>query len=129
MIKIMEKVPPDIFSFGKSPITWCCQKQETVTLSSYEVEYLAGYATSCQAVWLWDLLGEITGSQVQEVVIKIDNTSTMTLIKNPVFYGRSKHIKSRFHYIRERVEDKEITIEHVSGNEQRVDILTKVLVS
>ena len=64
---------------------------------------------------------------MQEVVIKVDNTSAIALVKNPVFHGRSKHIKSRYHYIRERVEEKEILVEHISGKEQRADILTKAL--
>ena len=61
------------------------------------------------------------------MTLKIDNTSAIALVKNPVFHGRSKHIKSRYHYIRELVEAKEIVVEHVNGKEQRADILTKSL--
>ena len=46
---------------------------------------------------------------------------------NPVFPRRSKHIKSRFHNIREKVEEKEIVIEHVDGKTQRADVLTNAL--
>ncbi|KAJ9551624.1 hypothetical protein OSB04_015669 [Centaurea solstitialis] len=98
-----------------------------MALSSCEAEYMAACAASCQAIWLRDLLGEITGSKMQEVIIRVDNTSAIALVKNPVFHGRSKHIKSRYHYIRERVEEKEILVEHISGKEQRADILTKAL--
>jgi len=31
--------------------------------------------------------------------IFIDNSSTITLAKNPVFHDRSKHINTRFHYL------------------------------
>ena len=62
------------------------------------------------------------------MVIKVDNTSTIALVKNPVFHGWNKHIKSRYHYIRERVEEKEIMVEHISRKEQRTNILTKALV-
>ena len=102
-------------------------KQEKVALSSCEAEYKEACATSWQAIWLCDLLGELTGSKMQEVVINVDNTSTIALVKNPVFHGRSKHIKSCYHYIRERVEEKEIMVEHISGKEQRADILTNSL--
>ena len=88
---------------------------------------MAACASSCQAIWLQDLFGEITGSRMKEVVIKVDNTSAIALVKSPVFHGRSKQIKSRYHYIRERVEEKEIMVEHINGKEQRVDILTKAL--
>lgn len=116
-----------IFFLGKSPITWCSQKQETVALSSCEAEYMAASSASYQAIWLRDLLEELTGAKIQAVVIKVDNTSAIALVKNPVFHGRSKHIKSRYHYIRERVEEKEIVVEHIGENEQRADILTKAL--
>lgn len=116
-----------VFYLGESPITWCSQKQSTVALSSCEAEYMAANSAACQAVWLRELLGEITGTTLQKVVIKVDNTSAIALVKNPVFHKRSKHIKSRFHYIRECVGKDEIEVEHVDGKEQKADILTKAL--
>lgn len=61
------------------------------------------------------------------MVIKIDNTSSITLVKNPVSHGGSKHRKSRYQYVRACVEEKEIPIEHVSGKEQWACILKKAL--
>ena len=49
------------------------------------------------------------------------------MTKNPVFHGRSKHIHSRYHFIRECVERKLIEVEHVPDTEQKADILTKAL--
>lgn len=116
-----------VFYFGSSPITWCSQKQGTVALSSCEAEYMAASSAACQAVWLRELISEITGRPPQKVLLKVDNTSAIALVKNPVFHNRSKHIKSRYHYIRECVDGEEIVVEHVSGSEQRADILTKAL--
>lgn len=116
-----------VFYYGVAPITWCSQKQGTVALSSCEAEYMAASAATCQAMWLRETISEITGDAVQKVILKVDNTSAIALVKNPVFHDRSKHIKSRFHYIRERVGDNEIVVEHISGKEQRADILTKAL--
>ena len=61
------------------------------------------------------------------MVIKVDNKSAIALTKNPVFHGRSKHIHRRFHFIRECVEKEQVEVEHVPGNEQKADILTKSL--
>lgn len=60
-------------------------------------------------------------------MLHVDNTFAIALMKNIVFHGRSNHIKSRFHYIRETVKEREIIVEHISGKEQRADILTKAL--
>ena len=44
-----------------------------------------------------------------------------------MFHGRSKHIHSRYHFIRECVERELLEVEHVPGSEQKADILTKAL--
>ncbi|XP_019084338.1 PREDICTED: uncharacterized protein LOC109125968 [Camelina sativa] len=90
-----------IFYLGESPITWCSQKQDTVALSSCEAEFM--------------------------VTIRIDNKSAIALTKNPVFHERSKHIHTRYHFIRECVENGQVEVVHIPGSEQKADILTKAL--
>ena len=116
-----------IFYFGGNPITWCSQKQEIVALSSCEAEFMAATETAKQAIWLQDLLSELFGGNSKKVVIRINNKSAIALSKNPVFHGRSKHIHTRFHFIRECVEKGLMSIEHVAGVKQKADILTKAL--
>ena len=50
-------------------------------------------------------------------------------MKNPVFHGRSKHIDTRFHFIRECVEEGKIIVEFIRTEEQRTDSLTKALLA
>ncbi|KAG7599393.1 Zinc finger CCHC-type [Arabidopsis suecica] len=116
-----------VFYLGDSPISWRSQKQETVAMSSCEAEFMGGTEAAKQAIWLQDILSEITGNVCEKVMIKIDNRSAIALTRNPVFHGRSKHIHRRYHFIRECVENGLIEVEHVPGNEQRADILTKAL--
>lgn len=116
-----------IFYFGESPITWCSQKQPTVALSSCEAEFMAATAAACQAIWLQDLLHEVTGWNRESITLYVDNQSAIALTKNPVFHGRSKHINKRYHFIRECVENEQVNVEHVSGEKQLADILTKPL--
>lgn len=116
-----------IFYLGESPITWSSTKQEIVTLSSCEAEFMAATEAAKQAIWLQELLSEAIGEESRRVVIKVDNKSAIALTKNPVFHGRSKHIHRRFHFIRECVENEQIEVEHVPGSEQKADILTKSL--
>lgn len=116
-----------IFYLGRSPITWTSQKQDTIAFSSCEAEFMAGAEAARQAIWLCDLLSEITGRAREKVMIRIDNQSVIALTRNPVFHGRSKHILTRYHFIQECVEKGHIEVEHVSGSEQKADILTKAL--
>ncbi|XP_076907160.1 secreted RxLR effector protein 161-like [Bidens hawaiensis] len=62
-----------VFYFGKSPITWCTQKQQTVALVSCESEFMAATPAACQALWLKRLLGELTSRKEEKITLKVDN--------------------------------------------------------
>jgi hypothetical protein len=108
-------------------VAWASQKQRVVALSSCEAEFIAATMAACQGIWLRRLLSEITKQQVPTIALFVDNQSALELMKNPVFHGRSKHIDIRYHFIRECVENGEITVHHVCSKEQKADILTKAL--
>ncbi|GJW04140.1 hypothetical protein Tco_1562996 [Tanacetum coccineum] len=99
-----------VFYFGNSPITWSTQKQGTVALSSCESEFIAPTGATTQALWLKRLLSKITDSNEEKITIYVDNKSAIALTKNPVFHGRSKHIDTKYHLIRECVEKEELTV-------------------
>ncbi|GKE31854.1 uncharacterized mitochondrial protein-like protein [Tanacetum coccineum] len=83
-------------------------------------KFMAATTAACQAIWLKELLTE-TGLERQKMIIRVDNKSAIALSKNPVFHGRSKHIHTRYHFIRECVENEQVIVEHVSGENQRVN--------
>lgn len=56
-----------------------------------------------------------------------DNTSSIVLSKNPVFHGRRKHIKIRYHFIKELVENGDIKMEFCKFEKKLVDIFTRPL--
>ena len=65
--------------------------------------------------------------QKEATVVMIDNKSAQALAKNLVFHDRSKHIDTRYHFIRECIAKKEIELEYVRTNDQIADIFTKPL--
>ena len=96
-------------------------------MSSCEAEYIAAASAATQALWLSRLLGELRGSNADMVELKVDNRSALALAKNPVFHGRSKHIRIKYHFIRDCLEDGSIKAEHIPITDQLADILTKSL--
>ncbi|XP_076896548.1 secreted RxLR effector protein 161-like [Bidens hawaiensis] len=99
-------------------ICWSSRKQEIVTLSSTEAEYVAATTCACHGVWLKGLMEELLGEAIgvmeiqcdnsstiklSKMEIQCDNSSTIKLSKNPVMHRRTKHIEVRFHYLRELV--------------------------
>lgn len=115
-----------IFYLEECPITWCSQKHDTVELSYSEAEFMAGTETR-QAIWLQNLLCEITNQVSERVIIRINNQSAIALTRNPIFHGKSKHIHKRYHFIRECVENGNVGVEHVPRYKYKADILTKAL--
>jgi hypothetical protein len=98
-----------------------------VALSSCDAEYIAASTAACQGIWLGRLLGSFYRREASGATIFVDNQSAIQLCKNPVFHGRSKHIETRFHYIRECVEGGHVAIQKIHTDDQLADILTKPL--
>jgi hypothetical protein len=116
-----------IYFLSNNPITWQSSKQKVVALSSCDAEYIAASATACQGVWLTRLMGELLDTEVNTPLLMLDNKATISLIKNHVMHERSKHIETKFHYIRECAESGLIKVDLVSTEEQLGDIFTKAL--
>lgn len=51
----------------------------------------------------------------------------MALAKNPQFHARTKHIDIQHHFVREKVAEGQIALQHVSTDQQVADGLTKPL--
>jgi hypothetical protein len=116
-----------LFFLGLNPVTWQSQKQKVVALSSCEAEYIAGMTAACQGVWLAQLLSELKCKPRTSFTMKMDNQSAIALCKNPVHHDRSKHIDTRYHFIRQCVTEGRIDVAFVGTESQLADILTKPL--
>ena len=62
------------------------------------------------------------------LTIHVDNTGCIKIAKNPILNRKTKHIEIYYHFIRERVERKEINLEYVPSNENLADMFTKPLI-
>ena len=116
-----------IFFLGGMSVSWSSQKQSIVALSSCEAEYIAATSATCQAVWMSRLLGELMRTEAMKVKLLVENQSAITLSKNPVHHNRTKHIDTRYHFVRQCVEEKKIEVEFVRSEDQLADIFTKAL--
>ena len=116
-----------VFFMGNCTITWSFKKQSIVTLSTCESEYTAATSCTCHAIWLRRLLKELHLPQDEATKICIDNKSAQALAKNLVFHDRSKHIDTRYHFIRDCISKKEVKLEYVKTQDQIADIFTKPL--
>ena len=107
-------------------VSWSSKKQNSVTLSTAEVEYIAVGSCCAQILWIKQQLSDF-GVALHNILIFFDNTSTINITKNPVQHSRTKHIEIRHHFIRDHALKGDICIEHVDTLNQLADIFTKPL--
>ena len=114
-------------SLGSAMVSWSSRKRGLVALSTIEVEYISASDASREAIWLRKLLSDLFDSSLEPVVIHCDNQSCVKLSENPVFHDRSKHIEIRYHYVRNMVQRRAISLRYIPTDEQTADVLTKPL--
>ncbi|GKV20591.1 hypothetical protein SLEP1_g30690 [Rubroshorea leprosula] len=126
-IEDMISITGYVFSFGLGSFSWNSKKQDAVAQSTAEAEYLAAGVAANHAIWLRMVLEELGFDLIEPCVLKVDNMSTIAIAQNPVQHGRTKHIKIKYHVIKNYVQDKEIVLQHCDSEIQVADILTKAL--
>jgi hypothetical protein len=63
----------------------------------------------------------------KSVPLMSDSSSAICLAQNPVFHGRAKHIKVRYHFLRDHVEKGDILMKYIDTERQQANIFTKSL--
>ena len=111
---------------GHSLVSWYSKKQNSVALSTVEAEYIAAGLGCAQVLWMKQTLSDF-GLTYSHVPIKCDNTSAISISKNPVQHSRTKHIEIRHHFLRDHAQKGDITLDFVRTEDQLADIFTKPL--
>jgi hypothetical protein len=112
---------------GHSLVSWFSKKQNSVALSTAEAEYVAAGSCCAQSLYIKQQLEDFK-ILFDHIPIRCDNTSAISLSKNPIQHSRTKHIEIRYHFIRDHVQKGDIELEFVSTDSQWADILTKPLI-
>eukprot|EP00253_Pinus_taeda_P015797 PITA_15797 len=115
------------FYMGSILVSWFSKKQSSIALSIAEAEYVV--ATSCctQLLWMMQTLQDIQITCTPPISFLCDNTSAISISKNPVMHSKTKHIPIKYHFLREQVLEQKVKLEYVPSKEQVVDIFTKPL--
>ena len=116
-----------IYQIGEGPVSWSSRKQNSVALSTSEAEYVALASAAQEAIWLRQLMSELTKTPIKTITINEDNQSAICLSKNPQFHGRSKHISIKHHFLRDQVKEGSIEVKYCRTEEMIADMFTKGL--
>jgi hypothetical protein len=100
-----------------------------VSRSSTEVEYRSLAIATTKLYWLRMLFHEIKIPLSTTPIIWCDNVSALSLAANPVYHARTKHIEVDYHYVREKVLNRDVKVSFISTANQIADVFTKGLTS
>jgi hypothetical protein len=116
-----------VFFLAGGPISWATKTQPTIALSSTEAEYMALTMAATEAMAITMLCNDLMMDISQPILIYEDNKGAIAMSMNPVRNNRNKHIAIKHHFIREKIQNKDIMLEYVSTSKMIADTLTKAL--
>jgi hypothetical protein len=114
------------YFLGTSLIYWSSCKQTSIAQSTIEAEYVAAASCCSRILWIVHTMRDY-GVSYNSVPLMCDSSSAICLAKNPVFYGRAKHIKVRHHFLRDHVEKGDIEMKYIETERWLAHIFTKPL--
>ena len=116
-----------IFSLSGGPISFGSKTQSIVAQFTVESELNVLSYKSKVAAYLSNFLNELTFKNFNSVPIHYDSTGALTVAGNSTSSSRTKHIAVRFFFIREMVNNGNITLHHVPTGKMLADCATKHL--
>jgi hypothetical protein len=88
---------------------------------------MAACEACIEEIWLRKLISDLFDQIPESTIIYCDNQSCIRLSKHPMFHERSKHIKIKYYFIRDKFQQGEVELEYILIDENTADILTKPL--
>ena len=107
------------------PICWRSKAQKGVTLSSSEAEYVAMSEAVKEIRFIYYLLKSMCIEVQLPIIVRCDNVGAIFMAENSSSGVRTRHIDTRYHFVREHIVDGFISIKFVKSYENDADIFTK----
>jgi len=114
-----------IITIGGCIVSWMSKKQQGVTLSSTEAEYVALSMAATEVKFLRMLIQEITGEKPLTSILREDNTGAIFLSKNEQIGPKAKHIDTRYRFVNDMVLEKNLQVKYIKSEDNPSDIMTK----
>jgi hypothetical protein len=95
-----------------------------------DADYIACSVVTQDAVWLKSFMHhlKIVKLASNPITFYRDNTAAVAVVKDPKYHEKTKHIKVRYHYIRDAITKHDVILKHISINSMIADPLIKPIV-
>ena len=89
------------FLIDGGAVSWSSRKQELVTLSTAEAEYIATTHAAKEAIWLHRLITKLFPTMRDPITLHCNNQAALKLATDDNHHARTKHIDVKYHFIRQ----------------------------
>lgn len=117
------------FIINGGAVSWSAKRQEVVTLSTTESEYVGATHAAKEALWLRSLITQVFEQNIPATNVFSDNQSAIALAKDHQYHARTKHIDIRYHFIRWIIEEGKIRLIYCPTEDMVADVFMKALPS
>nr|GEV19441.1 ribonuclease H-like domain-containing protein [Tanacetum cinerariifolium] len=111
---------------GDKLVSWMSKKQNCTAMSLAEAEYVALSASCAQVMWMRTQLQDY-GFNYNKIPLYCDSQLAIAISCNLVQHSCTKHIHTRYHFIKDQVENGIIELYFVRTEYQLADMFTKAL--
>jgi hypothetical protein len=140
-----------LITYGGGPISWRSTKQPSIALSSCEAELITTCEATKTVLWMQSLLRDLDLPNSCATIITLndrhepgdkedhnmpvdpiphvfnDNQGAIKVAKTKGSTKRSKHVDTKYHYIKTKIVDKSVALNYTATKDMKADILTKPL--
>ena len=116
-----------IFQINGGSISWSCQKQNVVALSSTEALFIALTHATREALWLQHFITEVFQPLKYPIWLYSDNQSAITIVYSNQQHARKKHFNLQLYFLWDTIENSQLVVKYLLTDQMLADILTKGL--
>lgn len=113
--------------FAGGIVSWISRRQDCVSLSSMEAEFIALGETCQEVLWMRRLLNDLGEKQAGATVVHEDNQGCLAFAQSEKVNRRSKHVETKRCFVKDLCERGIVKLLYCQTDEMRADVLTKPL--
>ena len=104
-----------IFMMVEGTVSWKSVKQRLTASSTTKAKYVTYYEATCHAIWLQNFISalKVVHSISRPLKLFCDNFAVVSLFRNTRSTSRTKHIEVSSFFVKEKVAESLISVEHM----------------
>ena len=116
-----------VIYLNRTPIGWNSKSMSSVTLSSTEAEYISMSKGMKDLKFVYMCLKYLKMRVNLPMLVLIDNIGAIEMLDMKTGKCRTKHVDTRYHWIKQFVDDEIVDVKYIKSENNVADICTKNL--